>query len=150
MLDAHGPKGVVMNIYGEVLCNDIFDRKCNGINGTTFIYSTYRSYIQYICKCSRKFNISYPQIQIDVCAYRGRRRGWELRNVIFQEILCTYKDSLFVKIIFTLSNHQIFNFFMFKYFGVYSTNSVPLIFFIVNSGQVNTRWKVVAKNTQNH
>ena len=36
MLDAHGPKGVVMNIYGKVLCGDIFDRKCNGINGTTF------------------------------------------------------------------------------------------------------------------
>ena len=30
MLDAHGPKGVVMNIYGEALCDDIFDRKCNG------------------------------------------------------------------------------------------------------------------------
>ena len=36
MLDAHGPKGVMMNIYGEVFCDDIFDRKCNGINGTTF------------------------------------------------------------------------------------------------------------------
>ena len=36
MLGAHGPKGVAVNIYGEVLCNDIFDRKCNGINGTTF------------------------------------------------------------------------------------------------------------------
>ena len=36
MLDAHGPKGVKMNIYGEVLCDDIFDRNCNGINGITF------------------------------------------------------------------------------------------------------------------
>ena len=36
MLDAHGPKGVMMNIYGVVFCDDIFDRKCNGINGTTF------------------------------------------------------------------------------------------------------------------
>ena len=40
MLDAHGPKGVVMNIYGKVLCGDIFDRKCNGINGTTFRVKT--------------------------------------------------------------------------------------------------------------
>ena len=36
MLDAHGTKGVKMNIYGEVLCDDIFDRNCNGINRTTF------------------------------------------------------------------------------------------------------------------
>lgn len=28
MLDAQGPKGVVMNIYAEVLCDDIFGRKC--------------------------------------------------------------------------------------------------------------------------
>ena len=27
--DAHGPKGVGMNIYREVLYDDIFDRKCN-------------------------------------------------------------------------------------------------------------------------
>ena len=40
MSDAHGPKGVVMNIYGEVLCDDIFDRKCNGINRTTFRVKT--------------------------------------------------------------------------------------------------------------
>ena len=40
MLDAHGPKGVVINIYGEVLCNDIFGRKCSGINGTTFRVKT--------------------------------------------------------------------------------------------------------------
>ena len=29
-----------MNIYGEVLGDDIFDRKCNGINGTTFRFKT--------------------------------------------------------------------------------------------------------------
>ena len=40
ILDAHGPKGVVMNIYGKVLCGDIFDRKCNGINGTIFRVKT--------------------------------------------------------------------------------------------------------------
>ena len=40
ILDAHGPKGVVMNIYGKLLCGDIFDRKCNGINGTIFRVKT--------------------------------------------------------------------------------------------------------------
>ena len=40
MLDAHGPKGAVTNIYGKVLCGDISDRKCNGINGITFRVKT--------------------------------------------------------------------------------------------------------------
>ena len=165
--DAHGPKGVGMNIYREVLYDDIFDRKCNELmeqlfelklqsentlnkfkrmsqnpfqkpmlnsrmivtmimgmynriimhdsyNGIPCIYSYPKqysstrimylgSYIQYVCKCFRKFNISYPKIHIHVCTYRARRRGWELGNVIFQEILCTYyKESPSVKVIFTL------------------------------------------------
>lgn len=38
MLDAQGPKGVVINIYAEVLCDDIFGRKCNGVNNRTIFW----------------------------------------------------------------------------------------------------------------
>ena len=48
-------------------------------------------------------NLTFLPPDTNRCMYRGRTRGWGLRNVIFQEILCTYyKGSLFVKIIFTL------------------------------------------------
>ena len=97
---------IVMTIVG-VYNKIIIHHSCNGIS---CIYSCSKQYSStnimylgpYVCKCSRKFNITYPQIQRHVRAYRGRRRGRGLRNVIFQEIFCTYyKDSPFLKIIFT-------------------------------------------------